>query len=54
MTAQTARAQEPGEPDLGRIICDPANVNGGSLSFYYSYDSEQGSFNQISIDGTTP
>ena len=53
MTAQTARAQEPGEPDLGRIICDPANVNGGSLSFYYSYDSEQGSFNQISIDGTT-
>ena len=41
MTVQTAWAQEPGEPDLGRIICDPANVNGGSLSFYYSYDSEQ-------------
>ena len=54
MTAQTARAQEPGEPDLGRIICDPANVNGGSLSFYYSYDGESGRlFNQISIDGTT-
>ena len=54
MTVQTARAQEPGEPDLGRIICDPAASTGGSLAFYYSYDGESGSlFNQISIDGTT-
>ena len=54
MTVQTARAQEPGEPDLGCIICDPAASTGGSLSFYYSYDGESGRlFNQISIDGTT-
>ena len=54
MTVQTARAQEPGKPDLGRIICDPAASTGGSLAFYYSYDGESGRFfNQISIDGTT-
>ena len=58
MTAQTARAQELGEPDLGRIICNPDDVTGGSLAFYYrytyDYHSEIGGFlDQISIDGTT-
>lgn len=52
MTA-SAWAQDPQEPDLGYIVCDPANVIGGSLSFYKSFDSETGLSNEIAIDGTT-
>lgn len=53
LTATTAWAQDPQEPDLGYIVCNPANVIGGSLSFYKSFDSETGLRNEIAIDGTT-
>ena len=32
LTTASAWAQDPQEPDLGYIVCDPANVIGGSLS----------------------
>ena len=53
LTTASAWAQDPQEPDLGYIVCDPANVIGGSLSFYKSFDSETGLSNEIAIDGTT-
>ena len=39
--------------DLGYIICNPSDLDGGSLSFYKGMNSEQVLVNQISIDATT-
>ena len=39
--------------DLGYIICNPSDLDGGSLTFYKGKNSEQGLVNQISIDATT-
>ena len=52
-TTASAWAQDPQEPNLGYIVCDPANVIGGSLSFYKSLDSETVYKYEIVIDGTT-
>lgn len=38
---------------LGYIICNPSDLDGGSLAFYKGKNSEQGLVNQISIDATT-
>ena len=53
LTSSSAWAQDPTEPDLGYIVCDPDNVTGGSLSFYKSIDGETGPQNEITINGTT-